>query len=170
MNPTEQANIATVTEAAEILGVNRDLIRAAIRRGDLQAERAGRDYMVDLQDVEVYVNRPKHPRMESAMELHRNGYQPAAIARALGIKTRSVQKLLNRAGVYFGRPHIDWTPERKREFVRVWNERLSLAATAAHFDITAARASQVATELRSEGYGLRKLKPGPKKGRRARTV
>lgn len=161
------ANMATVDEASELIGLTKDVILAAIRRGDMPAKRVGRRYIVDLQDVEIFARRPKKPRLEAAVELHKGGYRPAAIARIMGIKRRSAQKLLNRAGVYFTKPHIDWTPERKREFIRVWNERLSVAATAAHFDITAARAGQVATELRNEGYRLRKLKRGPKKGARA---
>ncbi len=44
----------SLIEAADVLGTSPDNLRAAIKRGSLVAEKHGRDWWVDPQEVERY--------------------------------------------------------------------------------------------------------------------
>lgn len=94
MNLREQANQATLAEAAKIVGVNAEAARKAIKRGVLRARRQamrrspGFRYVVDLEDVEVW-KATRKPALESA-DKHE-------LARIRGIQLRSAERAITRA-------------------------------------------------------------------------
>lgn len=165
MSHTTIANIATVDEAAEMFGFNRHTLICHIHKGNVPARKIGRTWIVDLEDVEEWTKRPERERQCAVLELHSDGESAASIANILGIKYRSVQKALNRAGIHVrpgGRPPL--TPEDKAEFVKLWNELRSAKKVALALGISASTATSRATALRRQGYEVPKLKPGRKHG------
>ena len=60
--------LLTTTEAAEILGIDRAAVSALIRRGRLQAEKPGRDYLITEAALTAYQatrRRPGRPKKEN---------------------------------------------------------------------------------------------------------
>lgn len=162
---TNLANIATIAEAAEICDVGYAALSGAVRRGDLPGRIVNRSWVVDLEDVEIWKQRPRMPRREAVLELWNQGIKPPGIAARLGIKTKSVHKALNRQGIYVdgGGPmkhRID-----NAEFIRVWNAAESRHQVNAHFNKPTWWATEKANRLRKRGAKLKKFKPGAKRVR-----
>jgi DNA-binding transcriptional MerR regulator len=91
----DKANLATLREAAEILGVPEDRLRYRVRMGGLRGVRAhGARRCYDLSDLEAMADQP-----HEAVLLYRDGHGVRAIARRLNIQVASVRRALNRAGI-----------------------------------------------------------------------
>ena len=149
-----------------MFGFNRHTLICHIHKGNVPARKIGRTWIVDLEDVEEWTKRPDRERQCAVLELHSDGESVAAIANILGIKYRSVQKALNRAGIKTesrcGRKPM--TPDEKAKFVKLWNELRSAKKVALALGIPVTTATSRATALRSQGYEVPKLKPGRKHG------
>lgn len=106
----DKANEATLTEASEILGIKRYRIQNAIDAKIIPAKkrkRVGSDgtprrvWIVDLSDIEAWIDITQTSRTEQALKYLELGYHPETIATEMEIEYESVLKLLNRAGVKF---------------------------------------------------------------------
>lgn len=107
MNPTEQANIATVTEAAGILGVNLNTLKSAVFCGHIpvvgrERRRGPATRLINLEDAEAYFGKSKFERREEILHMWQEGSPVESIAFELNIKAASVRRSLNRSGVRVG--------------------------------------------------------------------
>lgn len=104
MTPKEQANQATLAEAAEILDVPLDSLKDAVRRGTIDYRLESRPVIqernvrvVDLADVEAWAESrvstgPRHGNIRPL-----ESEDPNELARIRGIDYRSAQKAIARA-------------------------------------------------------------------------
>jgi DNA-binding NarL/FixJ family response regulator len=102
MNLIEKANRATITEAAEIIGCKRPTLCTAINMGHIPVVHQDSDApytrYVDLEDVEVYFQRPQAHRRAEVMKLIGDGHSVAQVAHKMGIKPASVRRAIRRQG------------------------------------------------------------------------
>lgn len=93
MNLREQANQASIAEAARIIGVTYESLHAAVRKGTVKASKKRVVVkkivrVVDLEDVEAW-NAARKRALES-----KDKYE---LARIRGIKVRSAERAIRRA-------------------------------------------------------------------------
>lgn len=112
MNLIAQANQASLSEAAELLGTTKGRLRQAIKAGFLSGTKrpwrkgnVGRQecWVVDLEDVEAYLSRTNSPRRDEMANFWNDGRSIEWIAAHMEVKPRSVARALQRAGIKTGR-------------------------------------------------------------------
>lgn len=104
MTPKEQANQATLAEAAEILDVPLDSLKDAVRRGTIESRLEPRPVVqvrdvcvVDLADVEAWAESRVSTGARRGNIRPLESDDPHELARIRGIDYRSAQKAIRRA-------------------------------------------------------------------------
>lgn len=100
MNLTEHANLATITEAAEILEINRRRLEQAIRDGHIpvvkvcRARPGGPARIINLEDVEAWASGGYG---QERLIAYKPDDCPREKAREYGIAVRSAERGIQRA-------------------------------------------------------------------------
>ncbi len=104
-----KANQATLKEAAEILGVSFSAVQFAAHRGTIPSykepkqNKTRRRIMVDLTDVEAWIETRRATGKQRAYELFNKGHSIDSIVERTDIARSTILKELNKHGIHFDR-------------------------------------------------------------------
>ena len=94
----DKAKFASVAEAARIIGVTPQMITKGVRSGEIEAEKVGRSWVIQCDEVEAYLKRNNLvPEPEDHPILER---QPGPVALSFFSGALGLDLGMERAGIY----------------------------------------------------------------------
>ena len=88
----------TTEKAAEILGVSRSRILALINEGRIHAEKVGRDWIIDPEEIDNFERKPQgnskltKQDIQAIIKKYNQGVHPALLADQYGVSERTIYR------------------------------------------------------------------------------
>ncbi len=95
-------DLLTTQQAGEFLGVTPQRILALIRNGRLPAMKVGRDWLIQLHDLENFEKRPQgnyklsFEQIKEIRHMAKDGKTPADLAKKFHVSVRTIYRHMNK--------------------------------------------------------------------------